>query len=283
MTSVVLNGNTYSDDADPDTGLANGGHRTRFIPALSDALAELAAAVASGNADAAAALASEIEAAASAAAAAASAATAVLAPGTAATSATSLTIGTGTKSLTVQSGKLFVVGMSCKIARSEDGTVWMAGDVTAYDSGSGALEVAVGVTQGAGTHAAWTVSLAGAPGVTGWAGITNKPTTIAGFGLTDAEPLRLPWSVKTAAYTAVAGDRLECDTRGGSFAVTLPAAAAGARVVVSDYAGSWGELPLTVLPDGSDVIEGESSLICDRSHVTVILEVIDATQGWGVS
>lgn len=32
-------GNTYSDDANPNTGLAAGGHRTRFVPALGQALA----------------------------------------------------------------------------------------------------------------------------------------------------------------------------------------------------------------------------------------------------
>jgi hypothetical protein len=32
-------GLTYSDDSDPSTGLANGGHRTRFVPALAGAVA----------------------------------------------------------------------------------------------------------------------------------------------------------------------------------------------------------------------------------------------------
>ncbi len=41
MIAVTLNGHTYSDDSNPATGLGNGGHRTRFIPALSDALVEL--------------------------------------------------------------------------------------------------------------------------------------------------------------------------------------------------------------------------------------------------
>ena len=40
MASVTLNGVTYTDDAHPTTGMANGGHRVRFVPALSDFLAE---------------------------------------------------------------------------------------------------------------------------------------------------------------------------------------------------------------------------------------------------
>ena len=47
MASVTLNGNTYSDDSNPSTGLANGGHRVRFVPALSDMLVEAGNAAAS--------------------------------------------------------------------------------------------------------------------------------------------------------------------------------------------------------------------------------------------
>lgn len=53
-------GNTYSDDADPNTGLDNGGHRARFVPALGQALAmastarDKAAAAASSEASASA-------------------------------------------------------------------------------------------------------------------------------------------------------------------------------------------------------------------------------------
>lgn len=43
MTAVVLNGHTYTDDNDPNTGMGNDGHRVRFIPCLSDMLVELAA------------------------------------------------------------------------------------------------------------------------------------------------------------------------------------------------------------------------------------------------
>lgn len=47
MASVTLNGNSYSDDSNPTTGLANGGHRVRFVPALSDMLVEAGNAAAS--------------------------------------------------------------------------------------------------------------------------------------------------------------------------------------------------------------------------------------------
>ena len=53
MSSVTINGHTYTDDADPSTGMAAGGHRTRFIPALADVVA-VAGAVAANTATVAA-------------------------------------------------------------------------------------------------------------------------------------------------------------------------------------------------------------------------------------
>ena len=100
---------------------------------------------------------------ASAAAAAASALTALNAPGTSATSTTSLSIGTGTKSLTIQTGKSIVVGMTLVIARtSAPTTTRMSGVVSSYDSGTGALGVTVDSVTGSGTHTDWTVTLSAA-------------------------------------------------------------------------------------------------------------------------
>lgn len=100
---------------------------------------------------------------ASAAAAAASALTALNAPGTSATSTTSLSIGTGAKSLTIQTGKSIVVGMTLVIARtSAPTTTRMSGVVSSYDSGTGALGVTVDSVTGSGTHTDWTVSLSAA-------------------------------------------------------------------------------------------------------------------------
>lgn len=143
MTTVTINGHLYSDDSDPSTGMGNGGHLQRFFPLLQDVVAVAA------------------QAASNAATAAAAAASAVTGASTSATSTTSLALGLGAKSLTIQTGKNIVIGMTVKIAVTADGTTWMAGDVTAYNSGTGALDVNVTLTNGSGTYAAWTVSLSG--------------------------------------------------------------------------------------------------------------------------
>lgn len=36
MNSVTINNHTYTDDSNPATGLDGGGHRSRFIPLISD-------------------------------------------------------------------------------------------------------------------------------------------------------------------------------------------------------------------------------------------------------
>lgn len=80
-----------------------------------------------------------------------------------ATSTTSLLIGLGSKSLTVQTGKSYVVGMTVKIASTAVGSTWMLGDITSYTTGTGALVVTVTSISGSGTLAAWTISQS-APG-----------------------------------------------------------------------------------------------------------------------
>ena len=49
MASVTINGNTYSDDASPTTGLGGGGHRARFIPLISDVVTVLGTVAANGS------------------------------------------------------------------------------------------------------------------------------------------------------------------------------------------------------------------------------------------
>ena len=75
------------------------------------------------------------------------------------TSSTSLTIGTGSKSLTVSTGYpagavLYNVGLQVIIS---SGSNTMTGNVTSYDPGTGALVVNVTSDAGSGTFTSWTV------------------------------------------------------------------------------------------------------------------------------
>lgn len=84
------------------------------------------------------------------------------------TSSTSVTIATGSKSFTTQSGKFFDVGNYLMIASSADPSNYMHGQVTAYSGTS--LTVNVTNTGGTGTLSDWIILLSGTRGATGATG-----------------------------------------------------------------------------------------------------------------
>jgi hypothetical protein len=76
------------------------------------------------------------------------------------TSTTSVSIGTGSKTLTTQTGKAWVVGSFVYVVSAASVTNMMTGQVTAYNSGTGALTVNVITATGSGTFASWVIGLA---------------------------------------------------------------------------------------------------------------------------
>lgn len=76
------------------------------------------------------------------------------------TSTTSLTVGTGSKTLTVGTGLAFYIGCNVAISRTSAGATQMFGAVTAYDSATGAMTVSVASSAGSGTYTDWTVNIA---------------------------------------------------------------------------------------------------------------------------
>lgn len=98
-------------------------------------------------------------------------------------STTSLTIGTGSKSLTVGTNKAFAAGQFVNIAVTADATKYMFGPVTSYDISTGALVVSVSDTAGSGTYAAWTVSLVGPKGATGGATLPAGSASAPGLAV----------------------------------------------------------------------------------------------------
>lgn len=89
------------------------------------------------------------------------------------TSSTSLTIGNGTKALTVGTGLSYTVTQNVTI--SFDGSNHMHGEVLAYNAGTGAMSVDVNHHTGSGTYSAWTVNVGGVTPVTStaWGDITG--------------------------------------------------------------------------------------------------------------
>jgi hypothetical protein len=74
------------------------------------------------------------------------------------TSTTSVAIGTGSKSFTTQTNLGYLVGMTLRLAF--DSVNYMTGDVTSYNTGSGALVVNVTSVVGSGTRTSWVITMA---------------------------------------------------------------------------------------------------------------------------
>jgi hypothetical protein len=96
-----------------------------------------------------------------------------------ATSTTSETIGTGSKSLVIQTGKGFSAGNPILVTNTGTPANYMLGTVDSYNTDSGALAftVASGDTGGSGTFTAWTVSISGVKGATGAPGGVTGPVS----------------------------------------------------------------------------------------------------------
>lgn len=149
LEAVGGDGSTVDDTTSTTTGLDGRGYVERFVPALSQVVAVAGFTVTTAGA-----------AATSAAASAASASSALNAPGTNATSTTSLAIATGSKAFTIQTGKAYAVGQTLVAASAADPSNYMAGQVTAHNSGTGALTINVTQTGGSGTKTDWVISMA---------------------------------------------------------------------------------------------------------------------------
>lgn len=230
LTTVGGDGTTVSDDANPTTGLANGGHRTRFVPALAQVVAvaqntvnEAVEAAASATQaetiknqtqaikDQAVidtqAIANQAQTSANAAEASAQAA-AALAAAFAGTSTSSVAIGLGNKTFTTQSGEQYTPGIWMTAVSQANAANFMFGQVVSYSGTT--LVINVQSTGGSGTFADWNLSLAGVRGAPG-TGITDQATGWTATGGTSPRTLTVDQSVSTSQLqpTLVSGTNIK--------------------------------------------------------------------------
>jgi hypothetical protein len=232
MTQVTFNGHVYSDDGSAARDMQGGGVRNWLLPMLSDAAVEI------NIAKAAQTYASQASTSASEASNYANQANAYAAAINA-TSTSSVTVGVGSRSFTVQTFKQFSVGQYVVVARTSAPSTRMYGQVTSYNTLTGALIVDVQLVYGAGTFTDWTISVAGDRGVEG---------PIA----------RMSYSTKTVPFTAGAGDMGKLFDCTGSFYVSLAPSA-----TLSDgwyfYLINSGTELIIIDPFGSETIDGATT------------------------
>lgn len=108
------------------------------------------------------------------------------------TSTSSVTVGTGDKTLTVETGLAMVPGAEVFIANTATPSNRMLGTVKTYDTDTGEIVVTVSSVGGSGTFAAWTVA----------------PTTITSFDSQTFTDLRLSGKITEEVY-ALSGSAID--------------------------------------------------------------------------
>ncbi len=128
----------------------------------------------------------------------------------------------------------------------------------------------------------FTVPSGGAITIASGATITNSGTAV-NFGATGSASW-VTGSIKTATFTATAGEGYFCNTTAGAFTVNLPAGSAGAVVAVKDYANTFDTNNLTIAPNGSEKIGGlAAAATLSAEGIAITLVYLDSTQGWLVT
>ena len=104
-------------------------------------------------------------------------------------------------------------------------------------------------------------------------------------GLTWAEissGLTLDTTVKTANFTAVAGNQYLCNTTGGAFNMTLPTSpSAGDTIGIIDYSGTFATSNLTLVQASSKkIFRANANGTIDTNNWSTSIKFIDDTVGW---
>jgi hypothetical protein len=207
-TGVGGDGSTVTDDNNATTGLREGGWKTRFVPCFTQQVAVANYVV--------------------------SAATSVLGGATTnSTSTTSLSIATGSKSLTlVESGKAYIVGQYVIIASTASPSNNMIGQITSFSGTS--LVVNVTTINGSGTISAWSIS------VTASASQTVDGTNPIGY-----KNIPQTGSDKTTAYTLVAGDVGKYVGVGTGGSIVVPTSTFANGDAISVFNNTTGNITIT--------------------------------------
>ena len=91
----------------------------------------------------------------------------------------------------------------------------------------------------------------------------------------------LDTTVKTSAFTAVAGTQYLVNTTSAAITITLPASpSAGDMVGVIDYQGTFATNNVTLGRNGSNVFRAAADGTIDTNNWSTSLKFIDATVGW---
>ena len=99
----------------------------------------------------------------------------------------------------------------------------------------------------------------------------------------ETQTVDLKWDtgIKTASFTAVAGEGYWINTTSGAVTVTLPASAnAGDTIEFSDYARNWGTNAVTLNTNSLNFQGGTTNVVYNTNGQSVRIVYSGATKGW---
>ena len=180
-----------------------------------------------------------------------------------ATSTTSVAIGTGSKSFTVETGKRFVAGTFLTIADSAAPTTnYLYGQVTSYNSLTGALVFDSQRVGGSGTKTNWLISLSGPQGIGG-----DTLPAFAGNGLKflqlNAGETAAQWAYPStyvrlaASYTLTSTtsvQKLFNATANGALTLPVGVYEFELQAIISSMSATLGNATISILGAGTAVI-----------------------------
>lgn len=167
---------------------------------------------------------------------------AVNAPGTSATSTSTLALTTGLKPFQIQTGKALREGQTVSIAVKGDGSKRMVGPIQSYDPATGAIAVDVeSVPGGAGSFSNWTIALS-APGSIPvaavadlWAGVDNTKAVTAAT-IKSANEYRPRPNASALAWDVLAlGYKISTVLSSGSHTEALPSGLKVGDIITAQY------------------------------------------------
>jgi hypothetical protein len=202
------------------------------------------------------------------------------------TSTTSITIGTGSKTFTLNKIDALAVGTRVRVVSSANSANFVEGAITSVAS----LNIVVNVdsTGGTGTIASWNIAVAGVAGAQGPAGIVIQATAPANTALAWADttatgslfaPYRLTTSTKSANYTLALTDEQTFIEVSAVATITVPTNSSVAFPIGTQiHLLATGAGAVTVSPfDGTVTVNATPSLVlrAQWSSATLIKRAIN--------
>jgi len=154
------------------------------------------------------------------------------------TSSTSLTISIASKTLTIGLNLSYIPAQTIII--SYDGSNYMDGEVTSYDSATGVMIANVTSITGTGTYSSWYVNLSGAVGLPGSTGLTGATGYIGTTGATGATGATGLQGATGEGATGATGATGYIGTTGATGATGLQGATGLGATGATGYIGTTG-------------------------------------------